>query len=211
LCALIARAIEQGGPFSNVARPAGSVLLHHGSKIEQLFQVRSGRVRLSIVDASGVERSYGMRGAGSIIGLEGLLGVPAQLDAHVEYAAEIAVAKLDAFERWVDEARVPALMLSKHVLAEQVRTTAERVLGDGSSEARTARFALERRTNPYLSAWLGAPRHVVAGLLAMRPETLSRAMRTLQDDKVLGADFEVRDPDALRRIAKESGGNNGDH
>ena len=210
LCALIARTIEQGGPFQNIARPAGSALLHHGAKVEQLFQVRSGRVRLSIVDTSGGERAYAMRGAGSIIGLEGLLGMPAQLDAHVDYAAELAVAKLDAFERWVEEARVPALMLTKHVLAEQVRITAERVLGDGSSESRTARFALERRTNPYLSAWLGAPRHVVAGLLAMRPETLSRAMRTLQDQKELGADFEVRDPDALRRIAKESNSSNGD-
>jgi CRP-like cAMP-binding protein len=208
LCALIARSIEQGGPFSNVSRPAGSVLLHHGGKIEQLFQVRSGRVRLSIIDASGVERAYAMRGAGSMIGLEGLLGIPAQLDAHVDYAAELAVTKLDAFERWIDEARVPALMLTKHVLAEQVRITAERVLGDGSSEARAARFAIERRTNPYLSAWLGAPRHVVAGLLAMRPETLSRAMRTLQDQKVLGQDFEVRDQDAIRRIAKESGNSN---
>jgi hypothetical protein len=146
-----------------------------------------------------------MRGAGSLIGLEGLLGLPAQLDAHVDYAADLAVVKLDAFERWLEDARVPALMITKHVVSEQVRITAERVLGDGSSEARTARFALERRTNPYLSAWLGAPRHVVAGLLAMRPETLSRAMRTLQDRKVLGPDFELHDADALRLLAKQNG------
>lgn len=208
MCALIARSIEHGGPFQAATRSAGSVLSQHGSAIEHVQQVRSGRVKLSVADASGAERSYAMRGPGSFIGLEGLLGLPAQLDAHADVGCELAIAKVDTFERWLEDQRVPPLMLARHLIAEQVRVTAERVLSDGSSEARAARFALERRTNPYLSAWLGAPRHEVAGLLAMRPETLSRAMRTLQDRGVLGPDFEVRDSDALRRIAKESGASN---
>jgi CRP-like cAMP-binding protein len=205
MCALIARSIESGGPFQTSTRASGSVLSHHGSPVEYVQQVRSGRVKLCITDASGAERSYAMRGPGSFIGLEALLGLPAQLDAHADVNSELAIAKVDAFERWLEAASVPPLMLAKHLIAEQVRVTAERVLSDGSSEARAARFALERRTNPYLSAWIAAPRHEVAGLLAMRPETLSRAMRTLQDRGVLGPDFEIRDSDALRRIAKESG------
>ncbi|HMI90861.1 MAG TPA: Crp/Fnr family transcriptional regulator [Polyangiales bacterium] len=210
MCALIARSIELGGPFQTSTRPAGSVLSHHGSPIEYVQQVRAGRVKLCVADASGAERSYAMRGPGSFIGLEALLGMPAQLDALADVNTELAIAKVDAFERWLEEASVPPLMLAKHLIAEQVRVTAERVLSDGSSEARAARFALERKTNPYLSAWLAAPRHEVAGLLAMRPETLSRAMRTLQDRGVLGPDFEIRDSDALRRIAKESGASSGD-
>lgn len=202
--------MEIAGPFQTATRPAGSVLQHHGSRIETIQQVRSGRVKLSVADASGAERAYSLRGPGSFIGLEGMLGLPAQLDGHVAVTAELAIIKLDAFERWLDEIELPPRMLAKHLLAEQVRVTAERALSDGSSEARAARFALERKTNPYLSAWLDAPRHEVAGLLAMRPETLSRALRTLQDKGMLGPDFEVRDSDALRRIARESGAGNGD-
>jgi CRP-like cAMP-binding protein len=181
------------------------VVLQHGLTIAHVFQVRSGRIKLSVADAMGSERAYTMRGPGSIHGLEALLGLPALLDARVDVEGELAVAEPAAFERWLHSSGVSAVAIVKHVVAENVRLTAERLLVEGNSEARLARFLLEREIDPFLSAWRDVARHEMAGLLSMRPETLSRAIRVLQDRQAIGPGLDIRDIEELRRVAKEDG------
>jgi CRP-like cAMP-binding protein len=194
-----------GRPFHIVRRATGSIVLQHGLPVPHVLHVRSGRIKLSVADAMGSERAYTMRGPGSILGLEALLGLPALLDARVDVEGELAMAEPAALERWLQGSGVPAVAIVKHVVAENVRLTAERLLVDGNSEARLARFLLERETDPFLSAWKEVARHEVAGLLSMRPETLSRAIRVLQDRHAIGPGLEIRDFEELRRIAKEDG------
>lgn len=193
-------------PFHLVKRPVGSLVLRHGAKIEQVLQLRSGRIKLSVADASGTERAYTMRGPGSLLGLEALLGMPALFDGRVELESELVMIEPAALERFIESGAVPVMAVVKHVIAENVRLAAERLLGDGHSEARLARFLLEREADPFLDAWKEAARHEVAGLLSMRPETLSRAIRVLQDRAAIGPGLEIKDTEELRRIAREDGG-----
>jgi CRP-like cAMP-binding protein len=206
LCSLLWQPGGDSRPFHLVRRPVGSVVLRHGLAVEHVFQIRTGRIKLSVADAMGSERAYTMRGAGSLLGLEALLGLPALLDGRVDVESDLAIADPAAFERWLQGAGVPALAVVKHAVAENVRLTAERLLVDGNSEARLARFLLERATNPFLSAWREVARHEAAGLLSMRPETLSRAIRMLQEHGAIGPGLEIRDFESLRRVAKEDGG-----
>jgi CRP-like cAMP-binding protein len=189
-----------------VRRSAGSVVLRHGENIEQVFLVRSGRIKLSVADASGGEHAYAMRGSGSLLGLEALLGIPSLFNARIEIEGELAGIDASSLERHLESGGVLALDIVKHVVAENVRLAAERLLVDGHSESRIARFLLERQTNPFLSAWRDVARHEVAGLLSMRPETLSRAVRALQEREAIGPGLEIRDADKLRQIAREGGG-----
>jgi CRP-like cAMP-binding protein len=195
--------VTDGLPFSVVRRPAGFLVLQQGDKIDQVFLIRSGRVKLSVADATGAEHAYAMRGSGSLLGLEALLGVPSLLNGRVEIEGELAVIDVLTLERYLETSGVLALDIVKHVVAENVRLAAERLLVDGNSEARIARFLLERQTNPFLSAWRDVARHEVAGLLSMRPETLSRAVRALQEREAIGPGLEIRDAEKLRQIARE--------
>jgi hypothetical protein len=146
-----------------------------------------------------------MRGAGSILGLEALLGMPALLNARVDIEGDLALVEPAVLERWFENAGVLAVDLVRHVVAENVRLSAERLLVDGNSEARIARFLLERQTNPFLAAWRDVARHEMAGLLSMRPETLSRAVRSLQECAAIGPGLEIRDMEKLRQLAREDG------
>jgi CRP-like cAMP-binding protein len=188
-----------------VRRGVGSVVLRHGYQVEHVCLLRSGRVKLSVADVTGAERAYAMRCAGSLLGLEALLGMPALLNARVDIEGDLAIAEPTALERWLEGSGVLAVDIVKHVVAENVRFTTERLLVDGTSEARIARFLLERHTNPFLSAWRDVARHEMAGLLSMRPETLSRAVRVLQECEAIGPGLEIRDLEKLRQIAREDG------
>lgn len=194
----------EGPPFRVERREAGTVLLRCGSPVRGVCCVQSGRVRLSVADASGAERAHGMRGPGSLLGLEALLGLTSLFDAQVDVAGDIGVIAPVQFERWManNPAHWPALV--RRVLAEEVKLAAERQLIDGTAESRLARFLLDRETNRFLSAWSGARRQEVAGLLGMRPETLSRTIRTFQRQGVVDAELRVLDSRALRRLAGES-------
>jgi CRP-like cAMP-binding protein len=203
LCSRLAQAGDDGLPFHVVRRPAGSIVLRHDYRIEHVVLVRSGRVKLSVADVTGAERAYAMRGAGSILGLEALLGMPALLNARVDIEGDLAIVEPATLERWFETSGMVGVDLVKHVIAENVRLSAERLLVDGNSEARIARFLLERQTNPFLSAWRDVARHEMAGLLSMRPETLSRAVRVLQDCEAIGPGLEIRDVEKLRQIARE--------
>jgi CRP-like cAMP-binding protein len=203
LCSRLTQSGDEGLPFNVVRRPAGSIVLRHDYRIEHVVLVRSGRVKLSVADVTGAERAYAMRGAGSILGLEALLGMPALLNARVDIEGELAIVEPAALERWFETSGMVGVELVKHVIAENVRLSAERLLVDGNSEARIARFLLERQTNPFLAAWRDVARHEMAGLLSMRPETLSRAVRVLQDCEAIGPGLEIRDTEKLRQIARE--------
>jgi len=205
LCRLLASPKRDTRAFSSVHRDAGSIVMRHGARVEHVIWVRNGRIKLSVADASGAERAYTMRGAGSLLGLEALLGLPALLDGRTDVDSELVLAEPAAFERWLQSSEVPPLAVIKHAVAENVRLTAERLLVDGNAEARLARFLMERESNPFLAAWREVAHHEVAGLLSMRPETLSRAIRTLQARGGVGPGLEIRELEVLRRAAKEDG------
>jgi hypothetical protein len=131
--------------------------------------------------------------------------MPALLNARVDIEGELAIVEPTTLERWFESSGMVGVDLVKHVIAENIRLSAERLLVDGNSEARIARFLLERQTNPFLTAWRDVARHEMAGLLSMRPETLSRAVRVLQDCEAIGPGLEIRDVEKLRTIAREDG------
>jgi CRP/FNR family transcriptional regulator len=193
-----------GPPFRFAQQDVGSVLLRHGAPVRAICCVRSGRVKLSVADASGTERAYAMRGPGSLLGLEALLGLPSLFDARVDVAGEVGFVAPAQLERWIESNPDHAPSVVKRVLAEEVKLASERQLIDGTAEARLARFLLDRENNRFLSAWNHTLRRDVAVLLGMRPETLSRTIRTFRRRGVVDAELKVVDVRALRRLAGEN-------
>ena len=110
-----------------------------------------------------------------------------------------------AFDRWLQSSGVPVAAIVKHVIAENVRLTTERLLLDGQRRGPHRALPARARDEPVSVGLAGrrAPRSREPAFDAA--ETLSRAIRLLQDRHVIGPGLEILDVDALRRIAKEDG------
>lgn len=196
-----------GPPFRVARRAAGAFVLRRGAPAEDVYCIRSGRVRLSIMDASGTERTCAMRGPGSLLGLEALLGLRSLFDVRMDIDGQVGVITPARFERWIGDNSDHALALVRHVVGEEMKLAVERNLLDGSAASRLARFLFELETNRFLNAWSGVRRQDVAKLLGMRPETLSRAIREFRRKGIVDARLRVLDSRAIRRLAGESNGN----
>lgn len=174
--------------------------------LSRVFVVESGLVMLSFATAHGDEQPCGVRAEGSFIGHEAILGQPARFDARLLVPSVLRVADVDAFGRWLAEAPEAQAATLRAVCVESSKLALERTFICGSTIQRLGRFLVGRETNPLLSSWQRAPRRVLAGLLSMRPETLSRALRTLHDEGLIedGPEIEVRDLDGLAQKVGES-------
>jgi CRP-like cAMP-binding protein len=80
---------------------------------------------------------------------------------------------------------------------------AERHALEGTAVRRVARFLLQRQEVDERADALRTPQHVLAHILGMRPETLSRALARLRETGVIapGRGVRVVDDDKLRRLA----------
>lgn len=191
-------------PFRAVSRRTGAMLLRYAHPVTSVFRLLEGRVRLSVSDVAGGERAYAVRGPGSYVGLEGLIGLSALRDARVARDSRLEAATTEDLKQYLQAEPRAAMAALEHAILEHARLSGERALVDGTAEQRLARFLIESGANPLLSPWQEVPRQEIAGLLAIRPETLSRAVRHLQDRGAISGELKVLDPGALREAAGEA-------
>jgi CRP-like cAMP-binding protein len=190
-------------PFHDLHRPAGTILLPQGETPACVWFVRSGTVLITSLSEAGDETLCALRGPGSLIGLEALRERATDYEAWA--LSDVVACRIDAasFRAWVGERVTPIGAVLEIALDEAAQRHDERLALAGRSVERVARFLLERRRIERCDQPLHVEKRVLARMLGMRAETLSRALHRLRDGGAIAPERPVRviDPDALARLA----------
>jgi CRP-like cAMP-binding protein len=180
------------------------VLLQQGTVPEAVVYLRRGQVVLSSSAASGAEVSCAVRGPDTMLGLELVLGHP--MPYQVWALTDVAYCTLDrdAAEAWIGERTTPAGAALTYSLEEAARRVGERQALQGPALRRVARFLLQHTEAEGSDGEpLKTPHRVLAGMLGMRPETLSRSLADLRTAGALarGRTVHVSNLERLRELA----------
>jgi CRP/FNR family transcriptional regulator, cyclic AMP receptor protein len=191
--------VAEGGqcPMVDRHRTAGSCLYLAGSSADTVYYVKHGAVSLTR-DAGDTESApYAVRRAGSFIGLEAILR-PTYLDsARAVTDVTVCATTRTQMLTWLDQMGTARVVLDC-VLQAIAGDNAGRARTDGNAPQRVARWLREASKQKKL------PRTILAGLLGMKPETLSRALAALARHGAIHLTrtrIDVRDPALLEAVA----------
>lgn len=180
-------------------RTAGTSLYMAGSPADTVYYVKHGAVALSrgSSEKHGEDAPYAVRRAGSLIGLEAILQ-PTYLDsARAVSDVTVCGTSRDAMRGWLEQIGTARVVLDC-LLQTMVGDNAGRATTDGTAQQRVARWLLDSSKQKRL------PRTVLAGLLGMKPETLSRALAAIARTgsiHLTRSRIEVKDAARLEAIA----------
>jgi CRP-like cAMP-binding protein len=184
-------------------RTAGTALVEEGNVPTEVLYVRRGQVALVSRTSQGREFSCAVRGPGAMLGLEGLLGHSTSYEARALTDVTLCYIRVALFKEWIGPLDSPlgsVLLLS---LEESVRRAGERQAVEGTALTRVARF-LSQATDRGSDDGATIPHGVLASVLGMRAETLSRALAELRALGALAPGRKIHVVDARRlRLAAE--------
>lgn len=186
------------------AREAGATLCAQGERPRTVYFIKEGFVSLSAVSPRGSEVLLTLRGPASLLCTESLHGDPSPYEVRALSRVKLCGIAGDQMSSWVGPDRSPARAVLDLLLSEGKLQRDEVNYRQGDCLSRVARFALAHAR--FLADRPNAVRkQVVARLLGMRPETLSRCLTRLERDGVVDASRGVRvlDPRRLASIAME--------
>ena len=168
------------------AREAGATLCAQGERPRTVFFIKEGFVALSAVSPRGTELVLTLRGPTSLLCTEALNGEPSPFEVRALSRVKLCGIAGDAMTQWIGPDKSPARVVMDLLLAEARMQRDEVNWRQGDCLSRVARFALAHAR--FLADRPNAVRkQVVARLLGMRPETLSRCLTRLEKDGVLDA------------------------
>ncbi len=183
-------------------RPSGTCLFIAGEHVDTIWYVKHGAVSLSRAsgDKGGEGTPHAIRRAGTVLGTEGLVR-----DTYVDTARAVTEVTVCAAPRvemtaWlVRDGAARALL--ECVLSTWCSDNPRRATADGSAPQRVAEWLLDESERKGARS---LPRSVIAGLLGMKPETMSRAVAALAKRGAVVTNrtrTEVLDRTLLRAIA----------
>ena len=179
-CDLGRSALPHSCPFDGQI-PAGTVLHHQGERPKQVWFVKAGLVLVSSVSGSGEEVRCAIRGPQALLGLESMAEQPADYTVCTLTRASICAMDVDGFRNWVGNLSSPLGAVLQMALREMSERGVERQQLTGGATERLARFLLQHtEMNGPGSASLDVPLNVLARVLGMRAETLSRSISELK-------------------------------
>ncbi len=185
-------------------REAGATLCAQGERPRTAYFVKEGFVSLSAVSPRGSEVLLTLRGPASLLCTESLHGDPSPYEVRALSRVKLCGIAGEQMSSWIGPDKSPARAILDLLLTEGRLQRDEVNYRQGDCLSRVARFALAHAR--FLADRPNAVRkQVVARLLGMRPETLSRCLTRLERDGVVDASRGVRvlDPRRLAAIATE--------
>lgn len=190
-CTLGQAAGEKRCNFAPVTFHSGATVCAQGERPRVVYFVKSGLVSLSASSESGVELSLVLRGPASLLCTESLRGQASPYEVRAVSRVRLCGLPGEEMKRWIGPARSPALAVLDLLLQEHRFRHIEHNLREGSCLQRVARFALAYAA--FLEDRPDAVRkQVLARMLGMRPETLSRCLTRLEQCGAIDASHGVR-------------------
>jgi len=185
-------------PLVDRRRGRDELVCLEGEPASTVWFVKRGAVLLSR-GGVGADRPRAIRGPGAFVGLEALVRSTYADSARTSEPSVLCAITRDDVDRWFGPTGTPARMALEQTLRVAAEDPIRPAAVDGSASQRVARWLLDEADHtPQVQ------RHVLAALLGMTPETLSRALARLRDDGAIELTrrlVEIRDRPRLERRA----------
>jgi CRP-like cAMP-binding protein len=199
----VSLALPGDAQVREVVRSAGTVLATQGQRVHEVLIVREGTVLVTSFTGDGDEVWSSVRGPDTLIGAELLRHGRCELDVVALTEVRLLRITPDDFRAWVGPAHSPAAAIIELLLQEISTLGRDRAMTAGTAMGRIARFLRERHRMESAGRPFDIEQRVLARVLQIRPETLSRALSKLRNDKILapGPRLSVLDTYRLSRLA----------
>lgn len=147
--------------------------------------VKEGRLLATTVDRSGQETLCVLREAGSVIGLESLSGMVLPYFLWTLADVELAVAPASQGRDWLRSQNQAVQAVVRATAESNGQLLKEQMALHGAAQTRLARLLLnavegDKESKGAASIMLKLPKNVLARMLQMRAETMSRVLRKLE-------------------------------
>jgi CRP-like cAMP-binding protein len=193
-----------GCPSQERTVTAGSTLIEQGAAPKAVTLLKRGLVGLCSVGEGGVEFGCTVRGPKTLLGLESLFSMRATYRVWALTDIVLCIAPIPRLGPWIGPLDTPLGALLHLTVEEANRRVNERLDVGGSSVARVARLLL-RRCVDFERSQLELSQRLVARVLSMTPETVSRALSKLHAAGAVTSThpIAVGDIEQLRRMAQD--------
>jgi CRP-like cAMP-binding protein len=189
-----------------IALKKKEILFRQGDPADALFTVVSGRVKLAIGQSRNQEKVVALVGRGQCFGeIPMFLHEPCPATAQATEDSYLLAVDRNALMRALDHNCILAGKLlagvckRMHDLIRDIDNCHMR-----SSAQRVACYLLQHRPDAHARHYdvnLPAPKHDIAGMLSLSPETLSRALQQLGEEgiiRVMGRHIRILDVEKLQ-------------
>ena len=170
----------------------GDTLFRNGERFTNLFAIRTGFFKTSIVAEDGRDQVTGFQMAGEIMGLDGIVNDHHTCDAIALEDAEVCVMPFDRIEELSREINALQRHMHKIMSREIVRENGVMLLlGSMRAEERLAAFLLNLVLRLHARGFsqselvLRMTREEIGSYLGLKLETISRTFSKLMDEGVI--------------------------
>lgn len=193
-----------GCPSQERRMLAGETLIEQGESPHAVMLLKVGLAGLCSVSESGAELGCTVRGPRTLLGLESLFGMQSTYRVWALTNVTICVAPIERLGPWMGPLDTPLGALMRLSVEEANRRVTERLDVGGGAVGRVARLLL-RRCVDLRQQRLELSQRLVARVLSMSPETISRALGKLQAAGAVSSTrpIVVGDVEQLKRLARE--------
>jgi CRP-like cAMP-binding protein len=200
-CAIVAPGKASACTFQHARASAGEALLQPEERPRKIVYLRRGHAVLESGAAVTGASFPAVRGPSSLLGLESIAGEDISYTARALTDVAVCTTDVDTFRASLGSLESPLGTALLFALRESAKRANERLAVEGTASQRVARFLLQAASNGEAE---DVPQRVVARILGMRAETLSRTLAELRRRGALhdGRKIRLRDADRLRAIAE---------
>jgi CRP/FNR family transcriptional regulator len=192
-----------GCPCKEQHAAAGDTLIEQGELPGAVMLLKKGLVGLCTVSDKGVETGCTVRGPKTLIGFESIFSMRTTYRVWAVTDLTVCKAPSERFGPWIGSIATPLGAVMRLGVEEANRRVTERLDRGGSAVERIASLLLRRCVNLQQQR-LELSQRLLARVLSMTPETVSRALGKLQAAGAVSSTrpIVVGDVDQLRVFAQ---------